>query len=224
MKKSYKIYNVIILDESGSMQAIKAFTINGFNQVLETIQKAESENSDQQHFVTFISFNTNGIKTHLFNEPAARLKALNGGSFRPDACTPLYDAMGSVLTRQRESVSGQKNTEVLVTILTDGQENASVEYDFNGIKSLLKELKSLGWTITYMGANHDVEKFSISIGIEHYAKFETNQSSMESNFMNERVSRMAFYSKAGMPDKGAFFQESPDEEEAEKKDEDQEKV
>lgn len=216
MKQNYKIYNVIILDESGSMEAIKRYTINGFNEVLETIQQAENDHSDQQHFVTFISFNTNGIKTHLFNEPAKKLKPLGGNNFRPSAATPLFDAMGTGLSRQRDAIAGEKNTEVLVSILTDGMENASVEYNHMAIKNLMEELKKLGWTITYMGANHDVEKFSISIGIDHHTQYMANEADMNRNFMQERSSRKAYYDKAGMPDKGAYFQEDTDEEKSKK--------
>lgn len=217
MKKNYKIYNVIILDESGSMEAIKNFTINGFNQVLETVQQAEKEHPEQAHYVTFISFNTNGIKTQLFNEPASSLKALSLASFRPDACTPLFDAMGIGLSRQRDAIAGQKNTEVLVTILTDGLENASVEYTHKAITSLVSELKKQGWTITYMGANHDVEKFTASIGIEHHIMFATTEGDMKKNFISESRNRMAFYSKAGRADKGAYFQNEEEEDKKENK-------
>jgi len=216
MKQIYKIYNLIILDESGSMGAIKEYTINGFNELLETIQQAENDHPDQHHFVTYISFNTNVIKTHLFNEPAKKLKPLSRENFRPSAATPLFDAMGSGLTRQRDAIAGEKNTEVLVTILTDGMENASVEFNHMAIKNLVEELKKLGWTITYMGANHDVEKFSISIGIDHHTQYLASEAGMNLNFMHERSSRKAYYAKAGMPDKGAYFQEHSAEEKEKK--------
>lgn len=219
MKKKYKVFNVIILDESGSMQAIKKFTINGFNEVLETIQQAENDHPEQEHFVTYISFNTNCIKTHLFNEPAKKLKPLSWDSFRPRAATPLFDAMGIGLTRQRDAIAGEKNTEVLVSILTDGMENASVEYNHTAIKNLVDELKKLGWTITYMGANHDVESFSLSIGIDHHTQYVATEEDMNRNFKQEKASRMTFYNKFGMADKGAYFQEDTEDERENKKDE-----
>lgn len=216
MKKKYKVYNVIILDESGSMQAIKKFTIIGFNEILETIQQAENDHPEQEHFVTYLSFNSNGIKTHLFNEPAKKLKPLNEQNFQPGACTPLFDAMGSGLTRQRDAIAGEKNTEVLVSILTDGMENASVEYNHTAIKNLVDELKKLGWTITYMGANHDVESFSISIGIDHHTQYMATEEDMNRNFNQEKASRMTFYNKVGMFDKGAYFEEDTEKEEENK--------
>jgi nucleoside-triphosphatase THEP1 len=38
MEKKHKIYNLIILDESGSMESIKKTIINGFNEVVQTIK------------------------------------------------------------------------------------------------------------------------------------------------------------------------------------------
>lgn len=137
----------------------------------------------------------------------------------PNGSTPLYDAMGSCLNRQREAVAGEQNTEVLVTITTYGQENASVEYDFRAIKGLLKELKDLGWTITYLCANHDLEEFSVSIGIEHHHKFEANEPDVTFCFASERKSRKEFYKKAGVAEKGSYFAD-PDKSQGQTNDQD----
>jgi len=37
MEPKQKVYNLIILDESGSMHSIKKPTISGFNEVVQTI-------------------------------------------------------------------------------------------------------------------------------------------------------------------------------------------
>ena len=52
-----RIFNLIILDESGSMLSIKNEAINNVNESLQTILKAQKENPDQEHYVTFVSFN-----------------------------------------------------------------------------------------------------------------------------------------------------------------------
>ena len=44
-----KIFNLIILDESGSMIGIKKEAINNVNESLQTILKAQKENPDQEH-------------------------------------------------------------------------------------------------------------------------------------------------------------------------------
>ena len=55
MKKTsttQQIYNLIILDESGSMQGIKHQIINGFNETVQTIKSAEKKHKKQKHFVS----------------------------------------------------------------------------------------------------------------------------------------------------------------------------
>lgn len=78
-----------------------------------------------------------GIK-HLHSvEPAGTLKEINSRNYNPDASTPLFDAMGSAINRLRESLEGQSNYNVLVTVLTDGEENASVEFSAFDIRMLV---------------------------------------------------------------------------------------
>lgn len=62
------VHNLIILDESGSMEAIKRATIAGFNEVVQTIKGVEKQFPEQEHFVSFVTFNGLGIKTKLFNK------------------------------------------------------------------------------------------------------------------------------------------------------------
>ena len=61
---------------------------------------------------------------------------------------------------------------VLVTIITDGYENASLEYSGNAIKSLVETLKKEGWVFAYIGANHDVESVATNLSITNVMNFE----------------------------------------------------
>lgn len=54
-----KIFNLIIIDESGSMHCIKKEAIDSVNETMQTIRAAETENEDQEHFVTLVTFNDN---------------------------------------------------------------------------------------------------------------------------------------------------------------------
>ena len=55
------IYNVIILDESGSMTAIYEQALTGINEVLSGIRKSQQEFPDQHHYVTIVTFEGNGM-------------------------------------------------------------------------------------------------------------------------------------------------------------------
>ena len=55
------VYNVIILDESGSMSAIYDQALTGINEVLSGIRKNHEDFPDQQHYVSIVTFEGNGI-------------------------------------------------------------------------------------------------------------------------------------------------------------------
>jgi hypothetical protein len=76
--------------------------------------------------------------------------------------TALYDAIGESVNFQLE----QNPKNVLVVILTDGEENSSQKYTKSDIKKLLKKMeKENGWKIMYLGANQDSFKVANGIGV-----------------------------------------------------------
>ena len=79
--------------------------------------------------------------------------------------------------------------------MTDGEENASKEYTGLAIKKLIEELKSNRWTFTYIGTDHDVERFAASISITNIMKFEKNAKDIEVMFAKERSSRRMYSQK-----------------------------
>lgn len=187
-----KIYNLIILDESGSMEIIKKATITGFNEVVQNIKNIEKQFPEQKHFITFVTFNGNGIKTKLDKMPVVQLDLIDENTYQPDSMTPLYDALGLSILKLRHDLAGEKNARVLVTVLTDGEENASEEFTGSQIKKMIEEQKVKGWTFTYIGANHDVEKAAISISITNTMKFEPDEESMKEMFIKENKSRVQY--------------------------------
>ena len=79
--------------------------------------------------------------------------------------------MGMSLNALRPKVAEEDR--VLVTIVTDGYENASREYNGKAIKVLVDELKDKGWVFAYIGANQDVEKVAATISITNTMTFQT---------------------------------------------------
>lgn len=164
-----KIFNLVIIDESGSMQSIKNAAIDNVNETIQTIRSAQKKHEDQEHYVSLVTFNDD-VKTLYECVPADDVKELTAESYCPDCCTALYDAMGVSLNALRKKVA--KDDKVLVTIVTDGYENASREYSGKAIKALVDELKAKGWVFAYIGANHDVESVAATISITNVLNFE----------------------------------------------------
>ncbi len=192
MEKKHQVHNLIILDESGSMDSIKTNIIQGFNELVQTIHGIEKQFTDQEHYITLISFNGMGQKLLHFTDPASRLKHINDKSYQPDASTPLYDAMGFGINKLKQFLQDKTDYNVLVTILTDGEENASKEYKGSSIKQLVEELKQNNWTFTYIGTDHDVEKFAASLSIQNVMSFEKDAEGITDMFQKDRNARMIY--------------------------------
>lgn len=185
-----KIFNLIIIDESGSMQSIKNAAINSVNETIQTIRSAQRKHEDQEHYVSLVTFNDD-VKTIYECVPVDEVKELTAESYLPDCCTALYDAMGISLNALRKKVA--EEDKVLVTVVTDGYENASKEYSGKAVKALVDELKKKNWVFAYIGANQDVEAVAATISITNVMKFETTNAGTQT--MTDRVndSREYFY-------------------------------
>ncbi len=196
-----KVYNLVILDESGSMNAIKPAIIGGFNELVQTIQAGQRNFPEQRHFVTLVTFNGTGVRTLLDRQPVDTLPELSASNYRPDSLTPLYDAMGFSLKALEEATSGETDAWHLVTVLTDGAENASKEYTGQHVSRLVGTLGEGNWTFTYIGANHDVMAEASKMNITNVLDFEATDRGSHAMWTTEQMQRMQFYRK--MSDKTA---------------------
>lgn len=188
-----RVFNLIILDESGSMSSIAGQAISGLNEVFQTIGKAQKEHPGQQHFISFVTFNSAKIRT-VFDRQAVRSdKEIKWTDYMPNSCTPLYDAMGESLNKLKKHVGD--DDVVLVTIITDGYENASREYSGHGIKRLVAELKEKGWVFAYIGTNQDVDAVADDMGIGSRMRYQYSPEGAARMFAQERVSRRRFFDR-----------------------------
>lgn len=190
-----KVYNLIILDESGSMESIKQPTINGFNELLQSIKRSANDNPEIEQWINFYSFNGVLIKEQVRLTKAGDQKPLSVNSYRPDDMTPLYDAIGIAANTLQRVLENQTGYSVLVTILTDGEENNSREYTNTAIAALVTALKSKGWVFTYIGANHDVKKTAVSINITNHLSFNSSPDEMNQVFEKNEISRKLYMNK-----------------------------
>lgn len=189
------VYNLIVLDESGSMEPIKDLTLTGFNEITQTILGTQQQFPEQPQFITLVTFNGLGIKTLLDKQPVDQLIPLTADQYCPDASTPLFDALGRSLLRLELQLEAIPNPSVLVSILTDGAENASREYTGSAVRAIIDRLQGIGWTFTYMGANHAVEQTAASLSIKTTVRFDPSSAGMEFLFERDRKGRSAYYEK-----------------------------
>lgn len=148
-QKNLKI--VFIIDESGSMQGSEQDVIGGFNGFIER-QKNENVGIVS---VSLYKFNSDVSLVYL-DVPINEIDSITKKDYIPNGFTALYDAIGMAITETGNKLSANKskhNSEnVLIVIITDGQENASKEYTSQTLKSLIStHEKLLQWNFIYMG-------------------------------------------------------------------------
>ena len=190
-----KVFNVIILDKSGSMSSIARQAIDGVNETIGSIKSAQEKNPDQEHIVTLVAFCGCEMRTIYDNTPVAEVKPLTDRDYRPCCMTPLYDAIGTTISRVHALKSKDPESLALVTIITDGYENASHEFSHSSIRALIESYKEQGWQFTYIGADHDVEQVAFSLHIEHCLKFDKTAAGTKAMFAKERKSRERWMEK-----------------------------
>lgn len=192
MEQKHKVHNLVILDESGSMESIKPLIINGFNELVQSIKGIQIQFPEQEHDISIISFNGFGNKVLHFMDDVSKLNTIDSSNYKPDSLTPLFDAMGFGFTKLKKELESQTDYNVLVTILTDGEENASKEYTGTVIKNMIEELSKDNWTFTYIGTDHDVEKMATNLSIKNSLSFDKNTDGINSMFAEEFESRRFF--------------------------------
>ena len=191
-----QVYNVIIMDRSGSMWSIARSAVAGYNEVLGGVNAAAEQYKDtQDHHITLVLFDSTEIRDVYWNADPAVAEHLTDKTYIPGASTPLYDAVGRTLTRLENEIRDQEKTTVVVTVITDGLENASREYTGKAIKGLVEHLKELGWSFAYMGTDHDVDGVTMSLSITNVIKFEKTEADTIASFKKESAARHRWFKK-----------------------------
>ena len=188
-----KIFNLIVLDASGSMYSIRNEAVAGVVETIQTIRTSQEENANQEHLLSLVVFNGKYITIVFDRMPITKVPDLNEKDYQPTDNTPLYDAMGYSITNLQRYIDEDDN--VLVTIITDGYENASREWNHQRIYQLVEDLKKKNWLFTYIGANQDALEVAKGMGIDHSMNYISDAEGTKAMFRKELRSRKSFYDK-----------------------------
>lgn len=143
---------IFLIDRSGSMHGSEEDTIGGFNSFIQKERKKE--------------FNTK-VTTVLFDDQYEVLYErksiedvddLTEDEYYVRGCTALLDAIGKTITTLNHKIENK----ALFVIMTDGMENASVEYSKSQIRNMIN---SHAWEFIFIGADIDSYSEAGNIGI-----------------------------------------------------------
>ena len=156
---------VFILDRSGSMGGLESDTIGGFNSMLV---KQQAEPGECR--ITTVLFDDTYEVLHDRIDIKAVSK-ITGNEYFVRGCTALLDAIGKTIKKinkvQKNTAEEYRAGKVLFVITTDGMENASHEYTFDKVKTMVeKQKKKHNWEFIFLGANIDAIDVASRVGIE----------------------------------------------------------
>ena len=204
---------MIIVDESGSMCVIERQALAGINETIETVKKMQQLHPDMEQRISLLTFDS-GHKTFKYdNVKADNVNTLSARDYNPRGGTPLYDAIGIAIAKLNAQTSEKDN--VLVTIITDGEENCSEEYNLHMVKTLISKMKKQGWTFTLIGTdNLDVEGMAGSMNIDNHLAFTQDEEGTRMMFARENRARRRYNESlsigCAMPAGDYFKEEEPD--------------
>jgi uncharacterized protein YegL len=155
---------VFILDRSGSMGGLENDTIGGFNSML-----AKQQTEPGECRITTVLFDNQYDVLHDRIDIKA-VSPISESEYFVRGQTALLDAVGRTINKiggvQKNTAEDYRAEKVLFVITTDGMENASREFSYDKIKSMIERQKSkYGWEFIFLGANIDAVEVADHFGV-----------------------------------------------------------
>lgn len=152
MKEGYT-HITVILDRSGSMESIREDTIGGFNAFVDAQRNGPGAAS-----LTLVQFDSQDPYEVVWHfRPVEKVPALTRETFVPRGGTPLLDALGRGINDIEASIKrlndDERPEQVIVAVITDGEENSSREFDKKQIEQMIKKRSAAGWEFVFLSAD-----------------------------------------------------------------------
>jgi len=155
---------VCIIDRSSSMEVMRETAIEGFNQFLNEQKALPGEAR-----ISLVLFDTT-ITPQYQCIPLAEAPKLTMSTYVPQGTTALNDAIATTIinvSKRLAEANQEKDTKVLVMVLTDGQENSSQEYRNPAlVREIIEKKEKDGWEFIYLSSDPRGQQDSLSLGIQ----------------------------------------------------------
>lgn len=177
MSKKTKPDTVVtfVLDETGSMAGSEDQTVEACNEYIKTLQQ-----SDEKITFSLIKFNSSRTEQVHTGARVKDVPAMARGDYRPNAMTPLIDAVMKAIIATAEYVKTAelKRPRVVITVLTDGAENTSRKYTRADLAQAVREKEDAGWQFVFLGADMDAFGEAQQYGMRAGNVMSTNKESL----------------------------------------------
>ena len=155
---------VFILDRSGSMAGLEADTIGGFNAMI-----AKQKNQPGEAHISTVLFDNESQVIHD-RVSLDKIPMLTDREYYVRGCTALLDAVGGAIHHignvHKYAREEDRPEKTIFIITTDGMENASRQYTYEKVKSMIQRQKDrYNWEFLFLGANIDAAREAGRFGI-----------------------------------------------------------
>jgi len=224
-----KLYNLFVLDRSGSMMGLRQSTIESVNGQIESLRSDAKKNENVSILCSLLLFDSRGDDSFHFcyvNTPVGDVKNITEADYLPNGGTPLRDAIGVGIQRLQRELGdsiGHDDVNILVTIFTDGAENSSTQFSHDQISKMIKHLSSdKKWTFSFIGSGGiaEVQAYSTSLNIcaSNTMAYDGTKAGYTRSVKKLQMARTSYVSNlAAGKDVSADFFAGGSEEESEKK-------
>jgi Mg-chelatase subunit ChlD len=153
----------LVVDRSGSMYSIANDVRGSVKQFIGDQKKMEGKASlkvaqfDHTYQVIYDVNDINEVDEETFAK-----------AYSPRGSTALLDAIGRTVFEMKEKLDKmaieERPKRVVIAVITDGEENASREYQLDQIKKMIQENEALGWDFLFLGASLNAISVAQSMG------------------------------------------------------------
>ena len=198
----------LVVDRSGSMEAIRADAEGGVNAFL-----ADQAKQPGQALVTLVQFDMEYEFIHR-GVPVAEVPRYE---LVPRGSTALLDAVGRAINETGARLAKLPEADrpglVVFVVMTDGQENSSREFAKSQLKQMIEHQQSVyQWQFTFLGANQDAfaEAGSLGMAAAGIANFSPTKAGAAYQATSDKVARMRRQSSASAPVSNTFTETERD--------------
>jgi len=163
---------VFVIDASGSMEIMKDEPVSSFNNFVSTYIKNMGNDIEalEQSRVSLLTFSYT-VKTVLESVPLSKFKSIGKEDYVAEGitalndgvCTGIYEFIYNIKTKSFY----RPDSENILVIITDGLENASINYNAKRVREAIKTIeKDNKSKVIFMGASIEVFEQSSDMNID----------------------------------------------------------
>lgn len=178
-----------LLDRSGSMRGKEEDTIGGWNALVSQMK------SDAQGDSIVVSLYVFDHELTCIYEDVniQNVREITHNDYQPRGQTAIDDALGITLTKyiNHKNECSMEFDSCIIALSTDGQENASTNFNNLQVSNLISQGTPIGITVLYLAANQDAIAAAATRGISSNHALNYNTSGNASMSAYQAVGRVA---------------------------------